>query len=271
MRDLVLAKKYKNSNITFATQNLEGNINQKIIDSGYKIYTLTSNKINELIKLIKKLSIDLLVLDIYSLNHNDELKIKKETNVSILSFDDIYKKHYCDILLNHNIYAKKSKYKNLVPKNCELRCGEQYTLLRDEFKKEKNHRVMVAIGGADVKNINIKIIKTLNKYKNVFIDLITTDANKNLAELKAFTYNRNNIKLHINSSQIAKLAKKSSFSVITPSVLANELYSINVPFVSIQTAKNQKYMFEYLKNKNYKTLKRFNSKKLSRYIHEYIT
>ena len=35
------------------------------------------------------------------------MKIKKETTVTILSFDDIYKTHHCDILLNHNIYAKK--------------------------------------------------------------------------------------------------------------------------------------------------------------------
>ena len=136
MRDLVLAKKYENHTVTFATQNLDGNINQKIINSGYKIHTLKSNKINELTKLIKKLSINLLILDIYSINHKDELKIKKKTGVTILSFDDTYEKHHCDILLNHNIYAKKSKYKNLVPKNCELRCGAKYTLLRDEFKKE---------------------------------------------------------------------------------------------------------------------------------------
>ena len=90
MRDLVLAKKYENHTVTFATQNLDGNINQKIINSGYKIHTLKSNKINELTKLIKKLSINLLILDIYSINHKDELKIKKKTGVTILSFDDTY-------------------------------------------------------------------------------------------------------------------------------------------------------------------------------------
>ena len=37
MRDLVLAKQYKNENIIFATQDLVGNINHKIIEAGYKI------------------------------------------------------------------------------------------------------------------------------------------------------------------------------------------------------------------------------------------
>ena len=36
MRDLVLAKQYKNSNIIFATQDLDGNINYKIKEAGYQ-------------------------------------------------------------------------------------------------------------------------------------------------------------------------------------------------------------------------------------------
>ena len=37
MRDLVLAKQYKGADITFATQDLNGNINKKIIKNGYKV------------------------------------------------------------------------------------------------------------------------------------------------------------------------------------------------------------------------------------------
>ena len=40
MRDLVLAKQYKNENIIFATQDLIGNIKHKIIEAGYKIELL---------------------------------------------------------------------------------------------------------------------------------------------------------------------------------------------------------------------------------------
>ena len=42
MRDLVLAKEYKNENIIFATQDLVGNINHQIIETGYKIELLKS-------------------------------------------------------------------------------------------------------------------------------------------------------------------------------------------------------------------------------------
>ena len=39
--------------------------------------------------------------------------------------------------LNHNIYAKAEKYINLLNKDCEIRCGEKHTLLRNEFFIEK--------------------------------------------------------------------------------------------------------------------------------------
>ena len=194
MRDLVLAKKYKDANITFASQNLDGNINHKIVKAGYKVNRLKSNDVDEIIKLVKKLKIDLVVIDSYDIDYEYEKKLKKATKVKILSFDDTYEKHHCDILLNHNIYAKKKKHKNLVPKKCEVRCGIKYTLLRDEFieAKEKNYKkskkftVFVAMGGADSANLNIKIIKSLKNLKNIELNIVTTDAKKHLKDLKSY-------------------------------------------------------------------------------------
>lgn len=80
MRDLVLAKKYskKGHNIIFATQELSGNINYKIIEDGYKLIILKSNTLKELDILIKKISIDKLVIDNYSIDYKFEKKIKKK-------------------------------------------------------------------------------------------------------------------------------------------------------------------------------------------------
>ena len=270
MRDLVLAKEYKKSEIFFATQNLSGNINHKIIESDYQFHTLKSNKINELISLIKKLSIDLLVLDIYSIDYKDELRIKNKTGVKILSIDDTYNKHNCDILLNHNIYAKKSKYKNLVPKNCELRCGSKYTLIRDEFKKEqmqhkkktskKKLQIFLAMGGTDTKNMNIKILKLLKEFNNIRVNLVTTTANKNLSELKKYCKKENFVSLYIDSNQIAKLISNSDFAIISASVIANEAYYMQIPFLAVQTASNQEYMYKFLKKQKYPVCKKPNKR-----------
>jgi len=274
MRDLVLATQYPKANITFATQELDGNINHKIKESEYKIEVLKSNDIKELDGLIKKLNIDLLVIDHYNIDYKYEKTLKiQNSKLIILSFDDTYEKHYCDILLNHNISANKKKYKGLVPKHCELRCGAKYTLLRDEFYKQKKKRrkkisskkhIFIAMGGADHSNINIKILKVLKKFENLKVNLVTTTANKNLKELQKYCKNKKWIDLHINSNQIAKLMRKSDFAIVTPSVTVNEVYFMELPFIAIMTVNNQIDIYRYLKRKKFLTMKKFNKKMLAK-------
>lgn len=276
MRDLVLAALYKDDNIIFATQELQGNINHKILESGYKIEKVVSNDIEEVIKLINKFSINMIAIDNYEIDYSYEKELKEKTGVKILVLDDTYEKHHCDILLNHNIYAKKRKYKGLVSKSCELRCGEKYTLIRDEFREEKSKKaskkiesvdnIFLAMGGADTQNLNPKILEILNKFDNIKVAVVTTTANKNLKELKNYVKNKKWIKLHINSEQVAKLMKKSDFAIITPSVTANEVYFMEKPFIAIKIAENQKYMYKFLKKKKFLVLDKFKAKKLKKHL-----
>jgi UDP-2,4-diacetamido-2,4,6-trideoxy-beta-L-altropyranose hydrolase len=213
----------------------------------------------------------MIIIDHYAIDYKYEKKLKKANKqLRILSFDDTYEKHYCDILLNHNINANSKKYKDLVPQYCKLRCGSQYTLLRDEFIKEKKKRkkllqtkysttnILVAMGGADTANLNISILKVLNKYNNITVTIVTTSSNNNLATLKNYCKNKRWINLQINSTMIAKLMRKSDFGIITPSVTANEMYFMQIPFIAIKTANNQKEMYKFLKKQNYLTIKKFN-------------
>ena len=283
MRDLVLASQYKDCNIVFATQKLNGNINHKIKEANYKIEILKSNDIKELNILIKKLKIDLLIIDHYNIDYKFEKKIKKKNqNLEIMSFDDTYEKHCCDILLNHNISAKKSKYKKLVPKNCELRCGSKYTLLRSEFIEEKKKskkvkllkkdmNIFIAMGGADHSNLNIDILKVLKGFKNIKVNVITTSANQNIEELKKYCKNKSWIKLYIDFHKIAKLMRKSDFAIVSPSVVVNEVYFMNLPFIEIKTAKNQEDMYRYLKKKDFLTMQKYKKTELKYLVENMIS
>lgn len=276
MRDLVLAKQYPDDKIVFATQELDGNINHKIKEAGHTLEILKSNSVKELIELVKKHSIDLVVIDHYGIDYKYEKKLKKKTGAQILSFDDTYEKHHCDILLNHNISADKKKYKDLVPKSCELRCGSKYTLLRDEFIEEKEKKrkvknskvktVFVAMGGADHSNINIKILKVLEKFDNLKVNLVTTTANKNLEELQRYVKKMKWINLHVNSNKIAKLMNKSDFAIVTPSVTLNEIYFMEIPFIAIKTVQNQDDMYRYLKKKKHLVMSKFTKTELKKHV-----
>lgn len=265
MRDLVLAKKYYNDNIIFATENLDENINHKIIEAGYKVHLLKSNDIEELETYILDNDIDLLIIDSYTIDYNFEKELKEKINVEILSFDDTYEKHYCDSLLNHNIYGDVKKYKDLVPKNCTVQCGIQYTLLRDEFlnlniqnkniEKKDKLKVFIAMGGADSKNMNINILEEIKKL-NLNIELVTTRANKNLSVLQEYIHNKENITLYIDSKNIADIIKDCDIAIVTPSVMVNEIIFFKIPFISIMVADNQKYMYDFLKKKGFPCLEK---------------
>ncbi|KAF3982733.1 MAG: UDP-2,4-diacetamido-2,4,6-trideoxy-beta-L-altropyranose hydrolase [Methylococcales symbiont of Hymedesmia sp. n. MRB-2018] len=275
MRCLVLAEQYEVDNIIFAAQNLDGNVNQKIIDKGYKLLTLKTNCIDELTHNIKQLAINMLVFDHYGIDHKFEKAIKEKTAVKILSFDDVYDKHYCDILLNHNIYAKTEQYKNLVPDFCEIRCGAKYTLIRDEFRNiqpkkrqinKQNPIVFVAMGGADTANISLKVLKVLTEFSHITVNLATTNANLNIDSLLAFAKQHKKVNIHINHSNIAALMDNSDFAIITPSVIVYEVMYLKLQFVAIKTADNQRYISEYLQDYNYMILSKNKIIKLSEYI-----
>ncbi len=278
MRDLVLAEEFCNANIIFATQDLPGNINHKIIEKTYKIEILNSNDFKELNILIKKNDIDMVVIDHYGINYDFEKKLKvSNPDLKIFVFDDTYEKHYCDILLNHNVYGGTTKYKNLVPENCELRCGSKYTLLRDEFTTEKQTgrqnkndkedlNIFIAMGGADHSNINTKILEVLQNFPSIHTHVVTTLANRHLEELKEYVEYLEHVTLHINTNQIAKLMNEADFAIITPSVTINEIFYLDVPFIAIKTADNQNYMYHYLKENSYMICKTYNNYELENYI-----
>jgi len=133
------------------------------------------------------------------------------------------------------------------------------------------------MGGADHSNINIDILKVIKKFlkkskkdkNNIKVNLVTTNANKNLNELKKYSKNKSWIKLHINSNKIAELMRKSDFAIVTPSVTVNEVYFMNLPFIAIKTAENQNDIYEYLQSNRFNVIDEFRKKVLCNLLKEH--
>ena len=174
MRCLVLAQRLKEQNyhveIIFATQNLQGNINHKILEQNFELHLLQTDDINELIELNNQKKADLLIIDSYMINSEDEKFIKNNIKSKMLVFDDTFQIRYADIILNHGIQVNKKEYKNLVPKKSKVFAGEKFTLLRDEFFKSykvktRDKNVAIILGGNDTQNLSLKLKNLLKKIK----------------------------------------------------------------------------------------------------------
>ncbi len=249
-RDLILARQYED--VSFACMDLKGSLIDEI---PYPVFELSSASIYELINLIKKHDFKLLIIDHYDIDKDDELLIKLETGIKILVLDDMYKEHYCDVLLNVNAYAKPSDYTDLVPKFCELKCGFSYALLRDEFyeeariKREKKYDFFICMGGVDVKNLSASLANEISREKSIVI--ATTSANANLKELKNFVESKKNISLVVDSKNLALLMNESKKLIIQASSLINEALMLKAKFTAICTAKNQEHIATWLGQKGY--------------------
>ncbi|NPA28714.1 MAG: UDP-2,4-diacetamido-2,4,6-trideoxy-beta-L-altropyranose hydrolase [Epsilonproteobacteria bacterium] len=259
MRDLVLAEReFADWRVIFAVRDLPGNVYHKITEAGHEIVTLAGHGVEELAETVKKVEAETVVIDHYGIGYEDEKRLKTLTDATLFVLDDTYERHFCDILLNHNVYAEADRYKGLVPQGCEVRCGMPHTLIRREFYEAKKRRVkrdkgafyvFVAMGGADTAGLNLPLLKLLRSFEKIRIDIVTTRANRNLAALEEAVAQTPNATLHVESERMALLMARADLAIVTPSVVLNEVIFMAVPFVAIRIASNQDEMVAWLKRR----------------------
>lgn len=265
MRDLVLARQYPNDTVRFACQNLEGNIISSI---PYPVHILRSNDPDELIELIREQKIDTVIFDHYGIDAAFERYVKESCGVTLLCLDDTYVPHHCDILLNHNISADITRYKGLVPEHCTLRCGGEYTLIRDEFRLEKSQNraiiydLFISMGGTDPTDATSTVLRSLDETYRVCV--VTTSGNPHLKELKTLVSSKQNVVLEVDSTRVAQLLHESALAIVTPSVMVHEVLFMGTPFIALQTAPNQKDMADYLETQGYTLMKEWQSDAIAR-------
>ena len=217
----------------------------------------------EFFEKVKELKPKEVIVDNYNFTFENEKEFKKFfPDIKLIVFDDTYEKHFSDLIINHNLSAKKEKYSE--PEKVKI----IKPLIREEFKKAKRKKfkkegIFISLGGSDSNNLTLKLLKLLKPLKPK-VNLYITSANKNLEKIKKFCKINKWCKLHINEDIAIGMAK-SEFAIITPSVISYEAIFMNLEFLAIQTADNQKEVVKYLKRK-YKVINEREIKKIPRFI-----
>ncbi|ACM92563.1 putative flagellar protein [Nautilia profundicola AmH] len=224
------------------------------------------NNENEFFDVVRRLKPKEVVVDNYNFTYEDEKKFKELfPNIKLICFDDMYKKHCCDEIINHNLGVNINKYDD--PKKVKVikpLVGENFIKAKKKYYKKEG--VFISFGGTDAKGIGLKVLKQL-KDCGLKVDFYTTSANKHLEKLKKFCFLNRWCRLHIDEDVAVGMAK-AKFGVITPSTIAYEAIYMGLGFIAVQVAENQENLVKYLKSKKYKVLKKrdINGRKIKKSI-----
>ena len=253
MRTLLLANGLKNHfNITYITQDLKGNQNHLIEQNGFAHYHVKSIQCTEFLIIVREIKPALCIIDHYSIDLLCEQKVK--ALCPLLVFDDEFKEHSADIVLNHSFIAKKQDYDYL--QGTKILAGSEYTLLKNGFLSHKSRfvplgslkhkKVLITLGGSDPLHLSLAIKKFLEiQEKTLHVSIVTTSANAKLAYLKVVDK-----ELLINEKNMAQLMQKYDLIITSASCSLLETFALKKPFITIQCSLNQAQSVDILRKQN---------------------
>ena len=242
MRTLLLADGLKEHfDITYLCRELEGSQNHLILERAFGLRIIKSMECEELLSVIQEIQPTLCIIDHYGVDDTCEKKIRSLCPLFV--FDDEFKMHNADFILNHSFIAKPDDYDYLP--NTKVLAGSRYSLLKDAFLEHKNRftplgslknkKVLITLGGTDVLRLSAPIKKALLRLEpSLHVSIVTTSANPQVAYLKRVEKN-----IIVDEKDMASLMQQYDLIITSASTSLLETFSLKKPFIAVQCASNQ--------------------------------
>lgn len=226
---------------------------QRLIDYGFS-YRILDSKWNDmegeeekLIKLIKELQLDRLVIDSYQATASYLACINDI--VPVLYIDDMAKEIYSvDAILRYGQWPEDNTYKERYSStNVSLLIGMQYVPLREEFQKDdisvqREDSILITTGGTDTYNVTYKVLCELEnrrEFDNYKFEVIIGSLNQNKEELQKLQKSDKRIMLNQNVKDMGKFMHKCRLAVSAGGTTLYELCACGIPTVCFSFADNQ--------------------------------
>lgn len=248
MRTLVLAKELAKTNDVFYICKVDNSLSSKYksgIDKvkaeGFNVVTINENNI---INDLKNIAVDCLITDSYDVN--EEYFNLTKGMFEITGYVDDMNLHYfnVDFIINQNIGAEEYSYK--ANKDTRLFLGTNYTMLREEFRKNPNKNIkkevqnfMITVGGADpngITNIICNYVKDLEFKFHIVIG--PSFREENIKKLIYLENLKDNINLYFNANMI-EIMNECDIAISACGSTLYELSACRVPVLGLIIADNQ--------------------------------
>jgi UDP-2,4-diacetamido-2,4,6-trideoxy-beta-L-altropyranose hydrolase len=203
--------------------------------------------------------LDWLVIDHYAIDQRWE-KLLRDTANKIMVIDDLAdRQHDCDVLLDQNFYQNMdARYVGKVSSDCHLLLGPSFALLREEFRKQRQHvkprtgnikNLLVFFGGVDAKNHTGLALEAIAASKlECDVDVVVGKQHPNLQEIENLC-TTHHYACHVQTHQMAALMAKADLAIGAGGTAMWERCSMGLPSICISTADNQEQQVSDLMDK----------------------
>ncbi len=239
--------------VTFYSYNADQLVINLIINNGFKHETI-NDAVNVTLFIGLLNGEEIIVLDGYEFKTDYQSKLK-EAGYRVIAIDDLNAwENVTDVVINHAYSGKREDYK--VSKETGFYSGLKYAIIKQEILNAKGNipkgaieNVLISIGGTDPMNYSQQIIEALLNGTSKNISVLTYTLNQKFDALKELAEKKKDrLKLYhsLNTTELIQLIRNSDLAILQPSNIALESVAIGIGMYLIQTAENQKYIFEAL-------------------------
>ena len=265
MRCLALAQAYSEPGrrALFATDGSVPALEGRLREGNVEILTLDAvagslEDAERLAELAHRVNAKWIVVDGYQFGSAYQETIKSKS-LNLLVLDDYGHagKYFADIVVNQNIHADESLYRNREPYT-KLLLGTRYALLRKEFLDyqgwergipEVAGKVLVTLGGADPPNVTLKVILGLkgSYWDALQVVVVIGEKNSHYRELVTAIEDVDfGIDLKRNVRSMSELMAWADVAISGAGSTCWEMAFMGLPSVVIALADNQRLVAESL-------------------------
>jgi UDP-2,4-diacetamido-2,4,6-trideoxy-beta-L-altropyranose hydrolase len=260
-RCLALAEELcqKGAEPEFICRDLPGNIASLAVRKGFPVHFLKTDSPEECRDLLQKANKRFhgLVMDHYQLDARYETPLRPFVNKLLIIDDLANRSHIGDVLVDPNFGdANRSRYSQLVPKECQLLMGPGYAILRKEFETARKQaedirslakpieNILVFFGGVDLTD---ETSKTLDVFEQLEqngsparkIHVVLGASNPRKDAIQKRLYGRPGYQCSVQVENMAELMVSMDLSIGAGGTASWERLCLGLPSLVISVADNQ--------------------------------
>ena len=206
---------------------------------------------------------ELVIVDHYALGEKWERRLIPHCQTIVVLDDLANRRHACDILVDQTYARNPQNYLGLVPDNCTVVAGSQFSVLRQEFLKHRHEsllrrrslykgNLLISFGGSDLDNVTIAVLASAKRWiqKNQMAVTVVLGANAPHAdEVRAFCSSQGYSFVE-GTNRMAELMASNDLCIGGAGTSTWERFCLGLPSIAVKTADNQSTVIDNLTREN---------------------